>query len=649
MALLDFCSSMVVRHWDASAMDTMVVAPGEHSRSNVHLLLFRLLEWLRTHSNRIGITFSLLWFMDAFVWARRKRLQALENLDRQALAAASCPCCKRNGGATKDVARSTTCISSDIQNPVRFHQTWTKCQSVYIRTMALQVLLLPVGFVESVLYVLLQVVHLEDGTNENPAPLFAAANSTKSIGFALLEYLGTQTTRMLGERIEHFRLQRIRRLIRLLLIYGVRHPFRFRRRLRRWLRAFRWVKHLVPIVGSINKLRGNCGDVLKRYRQFRNTRRAQNLRVLRRQALSEQELQHYCAVLLQKMVRSYLVRRKLRVIRIIQAHEEVMAALRLQRQLRRWMQRSKARLRHDWQELERLHAMPRITMNADERRRMYVLQTTLRDETEYLLNKRLLLRPNTPFSVLWKLMFVFFAMVEIILLVTTPYATQRIDPATGKSLSLEKYIVANFIPQRLDTATAICQLTTQPKRSRLWRILKPSSSSEVPPAPLPWFCKPPYKQLQSNGVLVATFLVQNLVSIFWIVSFLDVFVVFFTGTYNRRTGELEPAPFIVRWIVPGLCFQLLVNDKVEKAYSIVRKIVEGLLHHGPNRVLRWTIAIFFPLGLRMRDMVRRVLYRYITEQNRQVLLTNKRDVQQQQGRKLHAGRGAVTAKMLGLD
>ena len=579
---LDFCSSMSVRHANPTG-------------STNHFIL----DWLQSNSERIGILFSLIWFVDSFVWADHRRLQAMERIDKKSL------------------------LSHDTADDVE----WRHCQDVYVRTMAFQILMLPVGFVESLLNFVTGILV----TAPLPAPPSAqlattstvrnpgTSRSTATLGFVVLEYIGDTVAPILGERWESFRHDRVRRIIRLLMIYGIRHPFRFRRRLKRWLRTFRWIKQLAPVVGTLNKLRGNLGALKKRYRQYYRTKRAKNLRVLRRQQMTDAALREYCAILIQKTFRSHNSRRKLRLMNMISAKEDVFAAISLQRQLRKWMRRAKARLRRDWQELKRLHAIPLLEMNPDERRRMYTLRMELQKETDYLLNKKLLLRPNTSFAVFWKLLFVVSAFFEISVLSVRPIAIEAKRSKVEKPVSWETNFIDMYIPKPL-VKSPVCRQAPVRKKNIIARLFRRSTTT-AKPAILPWYCNKTVSRLQSKLVVAAIWLIHQTVNIFWFISFLDVFVVFFTGSYNSVSGRLEPAPFVVRWIVPGLCFQLLVNDKVEKAYSVVRQMIEGLLHHGPNRVFRWTIVLFFPLGMKLRDMSRQAVYQYIREQNR--ILANK--------------------------
>jgi len=92
-------------------------------------------------------------------------------------------------------------------------------------------------------------------------------------------------------------------------------------------------------------------------------------------------------------------------------------------------------------------------------------------------------------------------------------------------------------------------------------------------------------------------------------------VVFFTGEYNPNTGVLEPKAFFPRWILPGLALQLLVNPKMESVSEVVAIVIDGLLYYGPVRVLRWIVALFYPVLLWASGLVRRLWYQNAVAQN----------------------------------
>ena len=96
--------------------------------------------------------------------------------------------------------------------------------------------------------------------------------------------------------------------------------------------------------------------------------------------------------------------------------KKLSAAMKIQLAFRRMSLRARFRLSRKRRELHRLERLKRLKskkMNNEERRRLYNLQDEFMTEAKQTINKRLLMRPNTKFSVAWNSLFVFCILVEI--------------------------------------------------------------------------------------------------------------------------------------------------------------------------------------------------------------------------------------------
>ena len=142
--------------------------------------------------------------------------------------------------------------------------------------------------------------------------------------------------------------------------------------------------------------------------------------------------------------------------------------------------------------------------------------------------------------------------------------------------------------------------------------------------PLPWYCKSrSYSTFISIYSSVIRWSIQSFLDIVGFICFLDVFITFFTGDYDE-TGTLVPKPFFKRWILPGLFLQLLVNPTMESTSDVVFRAIEGLIQRGPFRVLRWTLALFFPLGKLLTRVSSSCWLHLVRKQNEQAVpITNK--------------------------
>jgi len=69
-----------------------------------------------------------------------------------------------------------------------------------------------------------------------------------------------------------------------------------------------------------------------------------------------------------------------------------------------------------------------------------------------------------------------------------------------------------------------------------------------------------------------------------VISFLDVFITFFTGELSEQTGVLWPKKFFKRWILPGVLLQLLVNPNMKDVAGIIKNF-------NPVLIQCWTCQI----------------------------------------------------------
>jgi hypothetical protein len=266
-------------------------------------------------------------------------------------------------------------------------------------------------------------------------------------------------------------------------------------------------------------------------------------------------------------------------------------------------------------------------MSADERRRMYRLQEELESEAQSLLNEKLLLRPDTTFAVTWKVLFVAAVVFEMFTLVCQPLLARYTDPVTGRPRDIEEIMDKKLIPTpvfKLPICTGKQPLSLSFRRPiqsirRLTEsLLERRRKTNVP---RPWYCKVSYSRLQAVYIYFADLAVHHFLVILSIVCFCDVFVEFFTGQYNKETGALEPAPFLQRWVFPGLTLQLLVNPEMDAVSDVITDAIAGLIHHGPVRILRWTLALFYPVFLWVARTVRRLWFLHAANQNQESLFS----------------------------
>lgn len=196
---------------------------------------------------------------------------------------------------------------------------------------------------------------------------------------------------------------------------------------------------------------------------------------------------------------------------------------------------------------------------------------------------RLLLRPNTDFAVNWKRITITCVLFEIAQLVLAPQLT----PHSSK-VPIEELVKRALTP-------SLEHLLDSFPRLQLHLV-----------AAVPWI----------------SLLTAEMVSA---VSFLDVFVTFFTGELDAA-GLLVPKDFFSRWILPGVVLQLIVNPTLKDAAHIVGKCITFCQSVGPMRAFHIIVALV-PIMEAIVHVVLDTLLVFVYKQNR-------RDMHKQRKREL---------------
>jgi hypothetical protein len=384
----------------------------------------------------------------------------------------------------------------------------------------------------------------------------------------------------------------------------------------------RWVKYIQPIFGAVNKLNGNLMELTKKYRQRHRARVAQKIRQILFRQMTSNERREYAARRIQSMYRSYRTRKVIWALNIIQGNKETLAAIKVQSVFRAKLARARKRLKRKRMELQKLQAKARMdlhlkkgkkSMNAEERKRLYELEEELQMETARILNRRMLLRPDTIFSITWKTLFVICVLVEIAGLVWNPILKKYKDKETGQSLTISGVLKDYMIPPPLSDV-CVCGsealgggIQWHKKLLEALKLQKPKHCG-----PKPWFCNEPYSTAISCYSRSMVFLMDEFLVMVSIVMAVDVPVSFFTGEFNEETGVLQPKSWFQRWILPGLVLQLAVNPHLASTSRALGRMLDQIFHHiGPVRVFRWASALFYPLFLMTLDSLERNVWVHI--------------------------------------
>lgn len=593
--------------------------------------------WLCAHADILGHLFAWAWFVDAFVDASSQRLRAARKHDKAQLLRQQQE--QQNDEQTCHDAEYKNNLTSPNRDEA-LHKWWRGFHGVYFRTIIFQISLLPVGFfvfwttiVQCILNGNVDRATFWPALSEES---LAKASGTSSLFFAVLQLAITAMARRTNNLVRYQALIKKKELTYKVLYLALRHPFRFHRRLRRFFSAVRWIQYLAPLFATFTKLKANLGNLLSRWHQRREAIRTESVRqrLRRGEECSVYEIRDFCARLIQNKFRRHLAREEFRIINLWKGKKETVAAFKFQSAFLASLSRARMRLDERWQLLHSLQekdkeyrrSITEVKMSVQERRRMYVLQTELEKQTQSWINEQLLLHPNTSFAVIWKIVFVVAVLIEISTLAFQPILAHHKDNATGLPLSLKAYLDQQLIPVPVFKLSVCTGLVQTPLRTREWpsilsfaklttSYVTRLSRSKPVTAPRPWYCNGVYSRLQAVYIILANLAVHHLFVIFSIVCFVDVYIDFITGEFDGRTGRLVPPPFFARWIFPGLLFQLLINPEMDSVCTFLTRSFVEMMYFGPVRVLRWTVALFYPLVLAIQSLRRYVRLKYACEQN----------------------------------
>lgn len=398
--------------------------------------------------------------------------------------------------------------------------------------------------------------------------------------------------------------------------YAVRNPFRFKKRLGEILTYLRWVKYLVPMIGAFNKLKENSMDLYKKILQYRQARIAQKIRASRWKNMSEEQRKLEAVTRMQAIFRARSVKKNQKALRIFTMNKELFAVIKIQNRIRQKAVNAKKKVEEKRKELKKLQGRRRDITNDltfQDKMRTIELRDELRLREKIVEEQRSLLRPNTNFAVLWKTLFVFTVLLEILQLI--------LGESDDEKRSLEDILSSALLP--VDGCEDMeAQRKTGPLKkvgNFFKNISRKKNNTEIATSSGLSVCKailPPFKRYQ---LLLIHYFISYFVYVVSTICFLDVFVTFFTGDLHPENGIIEPKPFFKRWVAPGILVQLLTNPTMKNVSGIVKSVAGFINETGPGRVARWIFAIeplmsFF--WLRISEMAKS----FVQAENKRLML-----------------------------
>lgn len=564
--------------------------------------------WLDRNSNGILLLFSLLWLANSYCYANKRFQKALMEEERRLLF------------KTDDDAKKK--------------KWWKSPELTYCISLTLQCLFLPVGLYVIIYGILKQLF----GCGEEIEDAGLVEETQLSVIGAIVLRFSRSTMRAANAQIDVLMKIAKGKAIKTLLGRAIRNPFKFRRNLKEVLTALRWIKYLHPLIDAGNKIVLNTLDMLRRQRMRAHAKRVKRAKRLIWENEKRELTRDSAAVVIQSAFRAYLARKQRRGLLLLKNEREHRMASRLQRMCRRYLEKARGRVAARCRELTRLARMRRENaerMSDDEKRTMYQLRDELDREARELLNRKLLLRPNTKFAVMWKAVFVAAVLSQITWTAVVPLL--RAEGKKEGLMAAQKFVADALVPTRVaDLAACLEAKKNETCEGNFedipWYCREPIARWQggfrdavalaLIPAPVsewsecrekrrtvidrmmrrtterhkPWYCLGSHPASHAAYRTLVDVALRQLRYLPGAVMFLDVFVTFFTGRFHGTTGELVPSPWFLRWIVPGLALQLALNPNLVEVSRALRRCLSIARAMGPYRAYRHVAAVGIPLA-----------------------------------------------------
>jgi hypothetical protein len=208
-------------------------------------------------------------------------------------------------------------------------------------------------------------------------------------------------------------------------------------------------------------------------------------------------------------------------------------------------------------------------------------------------NNNNLLSPRSRFSIIWRLTVTNVLLLEIVRLVLSYHLSDgTFQLGIRHMIRQTLYIHCQQQPRAKDKFW-------QDKFAAIGHVvndIRRNISKAIPILPMPppsllaiqqELCIPSSRS--ARYVLQLGGAVEHFIDL---VSFLDIFLWFYTGDIDDETGLVVPKPFITRMIIPGTLVQVLDHPTLpELLPSLLRHILNFCRAIGYARAIRWMLAI----------------------------------------------------------
>ena len=373
-------------------------------------------------------------------------------------------------------------------------------------------------------------------------------------------------------------------------------PFQFHDKIRQTMTVIRWAKFLTPLLGTCNKLKEHCLDLHKK--RINRQRRQKALLTWSKllDTMSEQQRLQRAVLRIQTNFRKKKIATTKTRILLLKNRAKTNRELTLN---------IRSRLRIEAaQTAQHLTRTGKVMSERSKRREItHDDKEKVQHHTkEARKNRKLLLQPNTTFSLVWKAVTVTCVAFEVATIALAPKLTGKMQ-----KMSLDRMIRAILLPSSITDNTGGAS-TRHPMVGILYGPIFFHTDQVHKPEDIG----------KTFWAISVHYLAGHTTSIAGIISFLDVFVTFFTGELDKTTRMLVHKPFLRRWILPGIALQLLVNPTMRHIYKFVKQYFQFTLSIGVARVFH-ILSALWPIIILTSSRFLDIVHYFVERENMKLL------------------------------
>lgn len=384
------------------------------------------------------------------------------------------------------------------------------------------------------------------------------------------------------------------RIMRLLLIRAIYSPFTFHQQLKTLFMVIRWAKFAGPLVGTCNKFRGHLLDMVKKRRQHFISKAAQQRWGDLLDAYAQRSKLERAALTSQRQFRERRAAKARRRFTLMTTPRNT-SNRQLARHIRTRLVEEQLLSRSKLKKMDLIDSQRKLRRQVSNIDRMDIAD---HKESVRKLKKKLLLSPKTSFAVGWKYVTIACVALEISQIAFAPVLAGEL-----KKMPLDKFLLKVLNASSLqfygDKIVVAAPSIFIPAINNFGDITCATSS------------------LRQAWLVISHIIATGLVTIVKVVFFLDVFVTFFTGELTS-SGTLVPKPFFMRYILPGIGLQLIVNPTMIEISRLVKQTVIHAVHVGPSLCFHLIIACV-PFVASCYDCVLDIIFDFVERQNKIVM------------------------------